>query len=95
MTFQGTFKHGNDLWKYKFFLPDTALIVNASGNVTLSCQEVVLEINDSTDRLKWLWEDSAKVIRGEEGNHELIKVLIKRSGKWRKAALFSKETHGI
>lgn len=95
MTFRGSFKFGNDFWKYRFFLPDTALWFNAKGQVLLSSPEVALEITDATDKLQWMWKDRAKIVRGEEGNHCLIKVLIKRDGRWRKAALFEKKTHGI
>ncbi len=90
-TFHGTFERGDVFWTYDFYLDDMSLIVNADGNVLLSCQEVVLEIHDETDRLSWLWKDDAKIKRTKGHGTDFISVKIKRHGRWRKAACFSKE----
>jgi hypothetical protein len=96
-TFSGTFEGKEDFWTYDFFLPEMALIVNASGALTLSCPEVVLEIQDDNDRLEWLWKDKAKIKRTEcaEQGVTYIEVRIKRKGRWKHAASFTKEKDEI
>ena len=90
-TFKGTFEHKDGLWTFEFFLPNMALIVNDFGAVMLSCQEVVVEINNENDKLSMWLMDRAKIKKSYEEEKDTYLVSIKRNGRWREAASFEKE----
>lgn len=96
-TFSGTFDCKDHSWTYDFYLKDTALIVNDGGQITLSCPETVIEINDRKGKLylmKWQKEVAKVAVKKCEQDEE-ISVSIKRQGKWRKAAFFTRERNEI